>query len=192
MQVEYEATFTNINKETVRQQLKTAEATLVRPEFLQKRAVFNLPTGHEIPGAWARVRDEGDKITVSLKIVDGDRIENQKELQIVVSDFNEAASLLEHLGCNRKAYQETRRELWRYQDTEITIDEWPFLEPFIEIEGPSETQVKAVAEHLGYDWSQAKFCAIGTLYADKYQIDEDVLNNQTPKLTFDMENPFEN
>ncbi len=68
MEIEYEATFTNISKEVIRQKLQDAGATLVKPEFLQKRSVFKLPTGHEIKGGWLRVRDEGDKITMSLKI----------------------------------------------------------------------------------------------------------------------------
>ena len=74
MEIEYEATFTNINKEHIRQKLSSIGATLEREEYLQRRTVFNLPKNNEIAGGWLRVRDEGDKITLSLKIVDGDRI----------------------------------------------------------------------------------------------------------------------
>jgi hypothetical protein len=31
------------------------------------------------------------------------------------------------------------------------IDEWPFLEPFIEVEGGSELGVRQVSEKLGFD-----------------------------------------
>ncbi|NBS41741.1 hypothetical protein EBS80_03705, partial [bacterium] len=60
MHIEYEATFENVDKDAIRAKLKEAGATLVRPEFVQKRVVFNLPKGHEIPGGWLRVRNEGD------------------------------------------------------------------------------------------------------------------------------------
>ena len=50
MQIEYEATFTNIDKDDIRQRLKKVGAKLSQPEFLQKRAVFYLPKGHEIEG----------------------------------------------------------------------------------------------------------------------------------------------
>ncbi len=191
MHIEYEATFTSVEKDDIRNKLKAAGATLVKPEFLQKRVVFYLPKGNEIAGGWARVRDEGDKITMSVKIVDGEKITDQKEAQLTIDNFDNAVSLLSLLGCRSKAYQETYRELWTLDNIEITLDEWPFLEPFVEIEGRSEEEVKSVAERLSFDWSKAKFCHVGTLYAEKYHMHEDVLNNQTPRLTFEMENPFQ-
>ena len=94
MDIEYEATFENVDKDDVRSRLKAAGATLARPEFLQKRVVFNLPKGHEIPGGWLRVRNEGDKTTMSLKVVSGDRIEDQKEICLKVNDFDAAVQFL--------------------------------------------------------------------------------------------------
>lgn len=190
MKVEYEATFPNVNKDTVRIKLQEAGAMFVRPEFLQKRVVFHLPAGHEIKGGWVRVRDEGDKITLSLKVVDGTNIENQKEINLKVNDFEEARNLLITLGCQEKAYQENKRELWLLDDVEITIDEWPFLEPFVEVEGKSEEAVKIISEKIGFNYADALFCAVGTLYSKKYNLDEDIINNETPKIVFNMENPF--
>ena len=190
MKIEYEATFTKVDKAEIREKLMKAGAELLRPEFFQKRATFNLPGGHEIRGGWLRVRDEGDKITLSFKVVDGNKIENQKEIYLIIDNFENACDILQAIGCSKKSYQETKRELWKISDIEITIDEWPFLEPFIEIEGSSEQAVKKVARELGFEWSNAKFCTVGTLYAEKYDITEDKINNQTPKIVFEMENPF--
>jgi hypothetical protein len=50
--------------------------------------------------------------------------------------------------------------------------------------------VQAVAEKLGFDWSQAKFYAVDTLYSEKYDISTDQINNHTPEILFDMANPF--
>lgn len=190
MNIEYEATYTNINKDEVRTKLATAEAELVRKEFLQKRVVFKLPEGNHINGGWLRVRDEGDRITMSLKVVDGDQIHDQKETMLVVDDFEEARKFLLGIGCKEKAYQESKRELWKLNGVEITIDEWPFLEPFVEVEGESEEKVKEVSEKIGFDYNLAKFCAVDVLYSEKYGFDVDVINNQTPLILFDMENPF--
>lgn len=190
MKIEYEATFWPINKNDVRVRLKAAEAKLVRPEFMQKRKVFDLPTGHKIKGGWLRVRDEGDKITLSLKIVNGDKIEDQKELCLKVDNFNEAVELLKFIGCDEKAYQETLREIWHLEGVEVTIDTWPFLEPLVEVEGKSKTEVKAVSGKLGFDWSQALFCSTDTIYSKKYNLPEKVFNMLTPLIIFDMENPF--
>ena len=190
METEYEATFTNIDKQDIRERLKKIKGKLIRPEFLQKRIVFNLPKGNEIKGGWARVRDEGDKITMSLKVVDGTGIESQKEICLKIDSLEKAEEFLTILGCEKKAYQENKRELWKIAGVEVTIDEWPFLEPFVEIEGESEESVKNVAKKLGFDYQKALFCSIDTLYSNKYNLSEDIINNQTPKIVFGMENPF--
>jgi adenylate cyclase class 2 len=190
MQIEYEATFIDIDKEAIRKKLTQAGAELVRPEFMQKRITFNLPAGHEIEGGWLRVRDEGDKITMTLKVIDGNKIEDQKETTIKVDDLNQAAQLLSKIGCRQKSYQETKREIWELDGVEIMIDEWPYLEPFVEIEGKSEQAVRTVAEKLGFDYSKALFCPTTTIYSLKYDLAEAVINNEIPRITFDEKNPF--
>jgi adenylate cyclase, class 2 len=190
MEIEFEATFINQDKDVAREKLKMAGAVLVRPEYMQRRTVFNLPIGHEIDGGWLRVRDEGDKITMSLKIVDGQKIENQKEICLEIKDYKTAVDFLETLGCEKKAFQESKRELWKIGSIEITIDEWPFLEPFVEIEGRSEQEVKSISEKLGFDYKDAKFCSVDHLYKLKYNIEEFIINNETPEITFFGKNPF--
>ena len=190
MYTEFEATFTDVDKEKMRQLLAASGARLLRPEFLQKRTTFNLPKGHEIEGGWARVRDEGDKITLSLKIINGVSISDQKEIQLIVDNMSQAELLLSNLGCTKKAFQETKRELWELDGVEITIDEWPFLEPFVEVEGNSEAEVKKAAEKIGFDYSSAQFCPVTTLYSQKYGISDDQINNHTPEIIFSGENPF--
>lgn len=190
MDIEYEATFPNVDKDEVRKRLKKVGAKIVKQEFMQKRIVFNFPKGHNIKGGWIRVRDESDKITMSIKIVDGNKIENQKEICLKVNSFEQASTFLQSLGCERKAYQESKRELWFLDKCEVTIDEWPFLEPYVEIEGKSEGDVKKVAEELGFDYNQALFCSVDTLYNRKYGVSEEVINNQTPEIVFNGNNPF--
>lgn len=190
MTIEYEATFEHVDKEAVRARLRSVGAERVRESFLQKRVVFNLPKGHEREGAWLRVRDEGDKITCCLKQVSGSGIEDQKELEITVSDFETAVAILEMAGSEKKAYQETRRELWRLDGVDVTIDEWPWLEPIVEVEGASEEVVRVTAETLGFDWEKALFCAADELYVRAYGITKDQINNHTPNLVFEGECPF--
>jgi len=48
MEIEYEATYLNIDKDEVRARLKSAGAKLIKPEFLQRRYVWHFPKGHEI------------------------------------------------------------------------------------------------------------------------------------------------
>ncbi|MDO8498274.1 MAG: CYTH domain-containing protein [bacterium] len=190
MDIEFEATFTNINKDAIRKVLTSIGAKLIRSEYLQRRVVLSLPKGHEIKGGWLRVRDEGDKVTLTLKVVDGNQIENQREVCLKIDDFEKAEQLLGLIGCKKRAYQESKRELWQLGGVEITIDEWPFLEPYVEIEGKSKESVEEVASKMELDFSKALFCAVDKLYALKYNISEDVINNQVPELKFDSKNPF--
>lgn len=190
MEIEYEATFVEVDKEEIKERLKKVGAKLVKPEFFQKRVVFNLPKGHENGNAWLRVRDEQDKITMSYKEINGDNIEDQKEINLVINSFKEGEEILEAVGCQKKAYQETKREIWQLDNVEICIDEWPFLEPFVEIEGKSEKEVKKVSKKLGFDYSKAWFCATGMIYSKKYNIPCEIIDNKISRITFDMENPF--
>lgn len=190
MEIEYEATFLNINKEEIRKRLKKAGAKLVKPEFMQKRVVFSLPNGYKKECAWLRVRDEQDKITMSYKEIKGKNIEDQKEINLVIDNFKAGEELLKAIGCQKKSYQETKREIWGLDGVEICIDEWPFLEPFVEVEGKSEKATKRVAEKLGFNYSEAFFGAADIICQKKYGISLDRINNKTPKICFNMKNPF--
>ncbi|MBI5621486.1 CYTH domain-containing protein [Candidatus Falkowbacteria bacterium] len=192
MAIEYEAMFGNIDRILMRQRLTEVGARLVRPEFLQRRYNLTLPGKETIEFEWLRLRDEGDKITLSLKADKaGGAITDQHELCVTISDLEIGRQMLEALGCQVKAYQETKRELWTLDGVEVTIDEWPFLEPLLEIEAKDEANVRAMAEKLGFDWSSALFSSVTALYVSKYGIDWQVISNSTPRIVFDMENPFE-
>lgn len=191
MHTEFEATFVDIDVDEIRERLRSVGATLERPEYLQKRTVFHLPDSVNFQGGWGRVRDEGDKVTLSIKAVVGDAIGDQKEVSVVVDDYESGEEILQTLGCVKKAYQESKRELWMLENVEITIDTWPFLEPFVEVEGASEEAVRSVSEKIGFQWSSALFCSVDTQYTEKYGVSEEVINNKTPLLVFDMDNPFQ-
>ena len=128
---------------------------------------------------------------MSLKIVDGDRIEDQKEICLTVDSFDQAELMLGTLGCTKKSYQETRRELWTLDDTEVTIDEWPFVDPFVEVEGTSEAAVRSVSEKIGFDYRDALFGAVDIICMRQYpHLTADRINNRTPLIVFGGANPF--
>ena len=93
MSIEYEATFLNVDKNDIRKRLKKTKARLLKPEFLQKRVVFNLPNksgGY----SWLKVRNEGDKITMSFKKHDGNKIKDQEEVDLIINDFKKGIEFL--------------------------------------------------------------------------------------------------
>ncbi len=192
MEIEFEATFPNIDKTAIRQSLKNVGAVLIRPKFLQTRVIINPPEFMKNEKAWIRLRDEGDRVTLTYKVIDGDKIEDQKEICLVVDNFAKTLEFLEKIGCKIKAYQESTRELWLLAGVEICLDEWPYLPSFVEIEGKSEQAVKAVATKIGFDYSKALFGNVGTLYEKTYGIKPHLIHEQIPRLTFSDPNPFIN
>jgi hypothetical protein len=72
----------------------------------------------------------------------------------------------------------------------VTIDEWPFLRPFVEVEGQSAESVKQVSEKIGFDYAQALFGAVDVLYIRQYPYLTFDRINRAPLIVFDGENPF--
>jgi adenylate cyclase class 2 len=190
MDIEFEATYTNIDKEVVRKKIKKAGAKLIKPEFLQTRVIINPPEFLKNIHAWLRLRDEGDQVTLTYKIIDGAAIEDQKEICIKVDNFKKTLELLQKLGCQVKAYQESKRELWILDGVDICIDEWPYLPPFVEVEGKNELEVKNVSKKIGFNFQSAIFGNSGTLYKEAYGIEPHLIHEQIPRLTFSDPNPF--
>ena len=185
MNNEIEATFLDIDKTKIRQQLKELGAECIKPEAKMRRTVFD--SG---PCSFARVRDEGDKIVMTYKNVsDGHSILGTKEVNIEVNDYDDAILFLRGCGLKIKAHQETKREIWKFGEVEICIDTWPWLPTFIEIEGPSEESVWETADKLGFEKNQAKFGSVDTTYQHYYGVEPDIVNSHTPEIMFDMKPP---
>ena len=112
-----------------------------------------------------------------------------KEVNIIVNDYDDAILFLKGCGLTAKAVQETKREIWILDSCEISIDTWPWLPTFMEIEGPSEDEVWAAAQILGYTKAQAKFGSVDSTYQHYYGVDEEIVNQHTPEITFEMTPP---
>ena len=134
MEKELEAKYFIKDKENIRFLLKSIGLKLVKSEFLMKRKTFNGKT----EDGWIRVRDEGDKITLTFKQIVANRIDGVNEIEIVVNDFEKASAIINQTSFKESSYQENYREIWRNDEVEIVIDTWPCLQSYIEIEAKSE------------------------------------------------------
>ena len=185
MNNEIEATFYDINKDEIREKLKAIGAKLERPEALMRRVVYY--TG---PHSYARVRDENDKIVMTYKVYTDDTdIMGCKEVNLVVDSYEEANKFMEGCGLKAKANQESYRELWTIDGVEITIDTWPWIPTYIEVEGPTEESVWAVSEKLGYKKEDAHFGSVDRVYNHYYGVDMDIVNDATPVINFEIDPP---
>jgi adenylate cyclase, class 2 len=185
MNIEIEAKFLNIERNDMRAKLVAAGFVCTLPDFLMRRVVFDMP-GTQMD-TWGRVRDEGNKITMTIKRTnDINSVTGTEEIEVCVDDFEDAAKFLEACGLIRRSYQETRREKWQRDNVEVVLDEWPAVPPFCEIEASTEDQVRAAATELGFDWKDALFGAVGSVY-ERSGINRHIINRH-PVITFDNVN----
>lgn len=184
MAVEIEAKFLDIDVRAVRTKLGTLGARLVHPERLMRRYNFDFPDRRlEAVGGWVRLRDEGDKVTLAYKQLKERTLHGTSEVSVAVDSFTHARSLLEAVGLETKALQETKRERWQLQDCEVTIDTWPWLPPFVELEAASEAALRSAADVLGFDFSKALHGSVEIVYQQYYTVTDEELQ-RWPELTF--------
>lgn len=167
MNTEYEVKFIGINPSDIAAKIKAAGGELLSPMRLMRRVVIDTPE-LKIKDAFLRVRDEGDKTTLTYKQFQGQGIDGAKEMELTISDFETMVKILQALNLPYKSYQESKRETWELEKAEVVIDEWPWLNPYIEIEGESEEHVKNVANKLGLDWGEAVFGDVMAAYRIQY------------------------
>lgn len=162
---EIEAKYMSIVPESLRVRLAEAGYTCVRPWSRMKRYTFLLTELNPDPEKWARVRDEGDKVVMTFKKVhDKQDIHGTEEVEFTVNDFDAAVTFMKKLGFDAWTFQENDRETWVKESVEVTLNQWPALPPFAEVEGPTEAAVQEASHALGFDYTTAVFGGVGRLY----------------------------
>ncbi len=167
MKTEIEVKFCDIDIDATREILARAGAICEQPMRLMRRVIIETDQLAE-HNAFVRVRDEGDRTTLTYKQFDEASLTGAKEIEVTVSDFDATVALLEQVDLIHKSFQESRRETWSFGDVEVVIDEWPHLNMYVEIEGVSEESVKQAAKKLGFDWSDAVFGSVTEVYQHQY------------------------
>ncbi len=195
MKTEIEVKFCRIDIDDIRQRLQDAGAQREQPLRLMRRIVIEQPH-HRAEHSFIRIRDEGNKTTLTFKrrkTMDiATDAHNTKELEVVVSSFDDTVEIFKEAGWPPVSYQESKRETWKLGDAEVVIDVWPWLDPYIEIEAPTEDIVRSAAVQLGLSWEDAFYGRVEHVYRLQYEI---AAGFQGPidleRLTFDMELPAE-
>lgn len=177
MQTEIEAKFLNVDADDLQEKLKKIGASMEYGETLMRRKTYDDKNGDlRKIGGWVRVRDEGDKVTLSYKQLNDRTVHGTKEVTVIVDDFDTTNILLESIGFIQKSYQETKREKWVLGTAEITIDTWPWIPTFVEIEASDESSLKGIAAQLGFDWNNALHGSVETAYQAVYDVTDDEID----------------
>lgn len=168
MQQEIEAKFLHVDHNAIRAKLKAAGATCEVPMRLMRRKMFDYPdrrfqTNHQR----LRIRDEGNgKAFINYKSSNDSNYVD--EVEVLVSSLEDMATILKALGLINHSTQESKRETWHYKDVEVVLDEWPWVDTYIEIEGPTEAAIQKAAKELGFKWEEAEFGSVDDVYKAQF------------------------
>ena len=72
----------------------------------------------------------------------------RKEVETQIEDYDAFFHIFEGLGYTPRITIEKKRQLWEWNRCTVCLDELPKLGYFVEVEGPSEAQVKTVLTQL--------------------------------------------
>lgn len=189
MQAEIEAKFLDVDHQLIREKLKQLGGTCQIPMRTMRRTIFDYPDRRlEKNHCRLRVRDEGSKITITFKHP-GD-LQYQNEIETTVGSYDTTVSLLQAVGLQAYSVQETRRETWVLDGCEVVLDEWPWLKPYIEVEGSSEASIRRCVEKLGFDWADARYGSVEAAYREEYPgIKPDETVGEIGAISFDAALP---
>ncbi len=169
MAKEREVTILNIDEKGFVSKLLNNGA-VKKDEFLQRRYTYDF--NPILPNKWIRLRTNGKKTTLTIKeIKDKTAIDGTMELETVVGDFDVMNDILKELGYRYRNYQENYRIIYSLDNVEISIDSWPLIPTYAEIEGKTNEDVVMALEKLGYTLDDATTLDVTSIYNEIYGID---------------------
>lgn len=161
MSKEIETKVLDIDPEEIKNRLEEKGAER-RKDAVMKRWVFDIdPENYE----WIRLRDNGKKVTIAYKNKSNQDISGTREIETEIGDFEKAYKLLSRLDFKETYYQENKRTAYQLEDIEFTIDKWPRIPPYLEVESNSEEKVKEGLEILGLREEDAGNISVKDVYS---------------------------
>jgi adenylate cyclase class 2 len=175
---EYEVKFLDIDPDVIAKKVTDMGGKMMYDRIFH-RIVFDYPDLHlDKEGAWVRVRDEGDKVTLTFKqrLYDtNDAFEQNDngmiEEEVEVSNFETTCAILRRIGLTYKFFMENRRVEYELDGVRVDIDYWPLIPPYMEIEGSSWEDVDKIIAKLELDPEEKKIYSATQVYAH-YGIDD--------------------
>lgn len=199
MAEEIEVKFLDVPHEGVRTKLIELGGVMTSQRTLHKRKVYDFADASlGVKGGWVRLRDEGDKVTLTYKQnnVDavGDVIKTLED-EVIVSNYDETHRLLVSIGLNEESSQENYREVWQLvvddSIVEIMLDEWPFVKPYIELElvDGEAAALQILATALGLQYEDSIQGSVIPVYMNEYNVSEEQFKEHRGLMAFDQPKP---
>lgn len=149
---EIEVRFLEIDKDALVARLHVADAEDRGEDMLEEVICYDKEHTWRAGGKkLVRVRARGDAVSLTYKCQEN-TVDGTEEVELTVSDFDTAVTLLDRLGYPTYRRQQKVRHTFVLDGVVIDIDTWPRIPTYVELEGESEQALKDVAAKLGFDW----------------------------------------
>jgi adenylate cyclase class 2 len=116
----------------------------------------------------ARIIGHATFFTVKVPVPDKE-FKVRREYETKVNDFKTLKKQLEALGFTPYMLQEKKRTTYAYMHSEIVIDEYPEMPPYVEIEG-LKSEIKEIVHKLGRQMEDTTKESVYLLFK-KYGVD---------------------
>jgi adenylate cyclase, class 2 len=117
-----------------------------------------------------RLRKTRGSVFLTYKYHEFETVDGTHEIELTVSDMEQATKFLEAIGLTAFRRQEKKRHTLKKDGVTIDIDSWPKIPPYAEFEGPDEQSLRSITEKLGLDWSKAEFASAKEVISRHYGI----------------------
>jgi adenylate cyclase class 2 len=178
---ETEAKFYVLHLDQITKLLDNFQARLIQPRVLETNLRFDLPDdSFRSSGRVLRLRrDTESKLTYKGAGQNKSGVIDRQEIEFVVGDFDKAKQFLEALGYRQRMFYEKYRATYGLPAVSVMLDELPYGQ-FVEIEGETDEEIKAVAAKLNLDWN----AAIETSYTGLFENVKKALELPFPDISF--------
>ena len=167
MNTEYECRLLEVNVKEFCDKLNKCGAKFVG-DWLQMRYCYDFNPVQE--NSWIRLRTNGKETTLTIKEIKDKTISGTKELEVIVSNFEDTDAILNKLGYVARSKQENRRIRYILNNVEIDVDIWPLIPAYVEFEGKNEEDIKSVCELLGLNYEELTTLDVDNIFKS-YGID---------------------
>ena len=154
---EIEVKVLEIDPEEIVPKLKQMGAELTEYGLVHAKA-YDHPDGRLVKkGQYVRVRKIADRIEVVFKNpVQGDGFKVNEEIEFTIDDFDAACSVFKAIGLTKFADMEKYRATFKLGNAKIEFDKYADIPWFLEVEAPSEDDVRAILDKLGFSLDDDK------------------------------------
>ncbi|MDO9547075.1 MAG: class IV adenylate cyclase [Pelolinea sp.] len=151
--VEKEAKFYIRDLEKIEQHIIDLGGEMVQPRTFETNLRFDTPN-RELSASFQVLRlrqDTRARLTYKGPADPGSTVNSRPEYEVEISDLDTGRMILEALGYEVVTIYEKYRASYSLGEVEISLDEMPFGY-FLEIEGPDEEHIQAMAKKLDLNW----------------------------------------